>query len=66
MAEQTPYVETEALLAVMNEDDGRAEELLGEMHEGELVTFARQLHELGLMVANATRDAARDRRAGRA
>lgn len=43
---ETPYVETEALLAVMNGDWERAEELVGGMHLGELRKFDDQV--LGL------------------
>jgi hypothetical protein len=45
-ASETPYVETEALLAVMNEDDGRLQHLLDGMSHSELALFARQLDNL--------------------
>lgn len=41
MASETPYVETEALLAVMNDDEGRLAELLGGMFPGELDDLVR-------------------------
>lgn len=42
MANETPYIETELLLAVMNDDEDRAVSLLGEMLPGERQELARQ------------------------
>jgi hypothetical protein len=43
---ETPYVETEALLAVMNEDDERLQSLLDGMYRRELSEFAAQAQKL--------------------
>jgi hypothetical protein len=43
---QTPYVETEALLAVMNVDEGRTQDLLDGMTRRELAEFAEQVETL--------------------
>lgn len=48
---QTPYAETEALLAVMSEDSDRARTLLDDMLPGERRTFARQVGALANMLA---------------
>lgn len=40
---ETPYAETEYLLAVMNDDAKRANELLDGMSEGEKVRLERHL-----------------------
>lgn len=43
---ETPYVETEALLAVMNEDDERLFNVLDRMLPNELATLRDQALEL--------------------
>lgn len=43
---ETPYVETEALLAVMNEDPGRMQDLLDGMTRRELSEFGEQVETL--------------------
>ena len=43
---ETPYVETEALLAVMNEDPGRLQDLLDGMTRHELSEFNEQIKML--------------------
>lgn len=50
---ETPYVETEALLAVMEGDPKRAEELLNSMSGSELRAFDAQLDLLGDAVGRA-------------
>jgi hypothetical protein len=57
---ETPYVETEALLAVMNQDFGRMQELLDGMTRGELREFGDQVAELhGAVVRAWSRGGAR-------
>lgn len=43
---ETPFVETEALLAVMNEDDVRLQHLLDGMTRRELAELSRQVATL--------------------
>lgn len=43
---ETPFVETEALLAVMNEDDVRLQHLLDGMTRKELAELGRQVATL--------------------
>lgn len=50
MSFETPYVETEALLAFMNEDSDRVQELIKEMLPGELDRFQGQLIDLAYLV----------------
>lgn len=59
MSAETPYAETEAFLAVMNQDDERLAELLADMLPGELFTLREQAYRLFA----AARDEYRDRRA---
>jgi hypothetical protein len=51
----TKFVETEALLAVANEDIETAERLLGDMLPGELSRLARDARELAEMCASMGR-----------
>lgn len=44
---ETPYMETEALLAVMNEDHQRLKSLLNDMHPGEVQELYEQVGKLG-------------------
>lgn len=50
---ETPYVETEALLAVMNGDEIRMQELLDGMTRRELTEFGNQLADLHSAVQRA-------------
>jgi hypothetical protein len=50
---ETPYTETEALLAVMNEDDERLSDLLGEMTHNELTELRSQTYSLFRACSNA-------------
>lgn len=50
---KTPYVETEALLAVMEGDVERAAGILDDMLPGELVTFSRQVADLAVAIIKA-------------
>jgi hypothetical protein len=45
-AAETPYTETEALLAVMNGDQGRLEELTRSLLDGELAELRDQVDAL--------------------
>lgn len=54
-ASRTPYVETEALLAVMEGDREHAEDLLRDLYRNELETFDRQLTFLRDLVHNRMR-----------
>ena len=47
---ETPYTETELLLAVMNNDSERAEELVGTMSETERLVFFQQVGRLRLLL----------------
>lgn len=44
---ETPYMETEALLAVMNEDDARLRAILDDLHPGEVRELYQQVSTLG-------------------
>lgn len=59
-APQTPFVETEALLAVGLDDEDRAEEILGGMSDGEL----RNLTTTSLRLANIAAGVLADRTQG--
>lgn len=48
---ETPYTETEALLAVMGDDQDGALELLAGMLPGELYGFRNQVHILNNLIA---------------
>lgn len=50
---QTPFIETEALLAVMDDDEDRSRELLATMLPNELARFERQVDRLGELVVEA-------------
>lgn len=50
--QRTPYVETEALLAIMDGDREHAEDLLRDLYRSELETFDRQLTFLHDLVRN--------------
>lgn len=52
---KTPYIETEALLAVMDDDGGndRARELLGQMSPNELNSFGAQVDTLSDLIEEA-------------
>ena len=52
---ETPYVETEALLAAMNSDIDRTESLLAGMLPNELRAFERQVELLSDLIARRTR-----------
>jgi hypothetical protein len=56
----TPFVETEALLAVANEDTGAAEDILRDMLPGELARLRRDARELAEMCASMERIKARE------
>lgn len=49
---ETPYTETETLLAVMEEDDARAHQLLKDMTTTELNDFLRKVEILQVKVKN--------------
>lgn len=46
MTSETPYAETEALLAVLNDNDERCNEILRDMLWGELYVFLDKLNHL--------------------
>jgi len=52
---ETPYVETEALLAAMNSDIDRTESLLAGMLPNELRAFERQVELLVDLISRRTR-----------
>lgn len=52
---ETPYVETEALLAAMNGDIDRCETLLAAFLPGELYAFERQVELLDDLIGRRTR-----------
>lgn len=52
---ETPYVETEALLAAMNGDIDRCETLLAGLLPGELYAFERQVELLDDLIGRRTR-----------
>lgn len=54
---ETPYVESNALLAIMRGDTDAADEMLSELHLGELQKLATAAGDLSW----AAREAARDR-----
>lgn len=58
----TPYVETEALLAVMNGNPEGAEEILAGLLPGELNIFDDQVTFLGDLIARVQRRNNRERR----
>lgn len=60
---ETPYVETEALLAAMNGDHDRAEAILADFLPGELRKFDDQVTLLGDLIARVQRRNNRQRRA---
>lgn len=49
---ETPYMETEALLAVMNDDDERLKAVLDDMHPGEVRELYKQVTTLGTELWN--------------
>ena len=49
---ETPYTETEALLAVMNDDWDRCVELLAGMLPGELIRFEEQAYRLHQLISS--------------
>lgn len=59
---ESPYVETEALLAAMNGDHERAEEILAGFLPGELRTFDDQVTLLRDLIARVQRRNNRARR----
>ena len=46
---ETPYTETEALLAILNEDDDRADDLIKAMHAFERINLAKAAQLLASM-----------------
>lgn len=58
---ETPYVETEALLAVLQADLDRCEELLAGLLPGELRAFDRQVELLGDLISRRLRAVAVDK-----
>jgi hypothetical protein len=58
---QTPYMETEVLLALLAEDEGQARQLLADMFPGELVTLERHAVRLAELARIARREALEDR-----
>jgi hypothetical protein len=48
MESVTPYQETEALLALLDGNEERCQEILDQMLPGELKTLARHCHQLQL------------------
>lgn len=57
---ETPYTETEALLAVMNDDDERLAELLAGMLSVELATLRNQAFRLYAAARGQLNEAARE------
>lgn len=55
MKDETPYIETEILLALMNEDIERLEKLIKAMLPGELYRFACQVSGLSKVLLDASR-----------
>lgn len=47
---ETPYIETEALLAVMDDDSDHACELLTQLSDREIRAFEAYVHDLQLLV----------------
>lgn len=52
---RTPFAETEALLAVMEEDYEKAERIIDTFHAGELWVFRNNLIELKSLIDKALR-----------
>lgn len=60
---ETPYVETEALLAVMNGDREAAEKILADFYDSELAKFNMQLQFLRDVIDGVQRARNHQRRA---
>lgn len=50
MSDETPWIETEILIAVMNENYARAREMIRMLGHGELKLFRRQLLQAIVLV----------------